>query len=76
MPISKLDPNSLDESVILPNGVAMVGHINDHIVANLRVSGPSRLNLPSMWQEALTVVTERVPLKTFRARFERPGYRR
>lgn len=76
MPISKLDANSLDESITLPNGVAMVARINDHIVSNFRLGGASRLNLPSPWQEAMMVVTERAPLKTFRARYERPGYRR
>lgn len=69
----KLDPNTLEEAMVLPNGVAMVGRLNDHIVANIRAGGSSRLNLPSIWEEAKLLVTERVPLKTFRAKYERPG---
>lgn len=72
----KYDPNTLEEIDVLPNGVAMIARINDHIVANIRAGGASRLNLPSQWQEAMIIVTERAPIKTFRIRYERPGFRR
>jgi hypothetical protein len=56
-----VDPNTLEDTEILPNGVEIVGHLNAHIVANLRAGGASRLNLPSLWREARIVTTERAP---------------
>jgi hypothetical protein len=59
----RIDINTLEDQEILPNGVEVVGHVNAHIVSNLRAGGASRLNLPSLWREARAIVTERAPFR-------------
>lgn len=63
-----IDINTLEDREILPNGVEVVGHINGHIIANLRAGGSSRLNLPSLWREAHAIVTEVAPFRVVTAK--------
>lgn len=63
--MAEIDPQSMQQRQVLPNGVAFAGMVNEHILFNFLLDRPSDLRLPSVWREAKLIASERAPLDLF-----------
>jgi hypothetical protein len=69
-----LPPDKLDEfpalygQQISPDGVSLVGLVNENLTLNFRMDRAPNLDLPSLWRLAKFAVDERGPLFVFRYR--------
>jgi len=62
------DLPAVQQTHILPNGVALVTMVNATVSLNFRFGRTPDLNFPSVWRLAKHVVYERGPLLAYRYR--------